>query len=331
MDARAAHSDGRPDQHLAAMQATMTINERDDPLSGLAPFLRVKPDLQDFCRFGGTWVVPHEPSDAAQFHIVTRGHCVFEMAGHGPLKLGAGDTLLLPHGDAHVVRSVSTDGPARRVVTEFHNAIRTKSTPDVAYETELVCGILRGEAASEKAVIAALPDFIVLRSDRLPLAERLRTLAHCISEELESNETGCTVIATNLATALFVMMLREHLKVVPPTNGVLALLTHRSTSHAVLAMLREPSRDWTLDLLADASSASRATLVRSFRKVAGLAPLAFLTELRLGFARQRLMTTNDPICTIAADVGYQSEGALSRALLRRYGVRPGKLRPGRSD
>jgi AraC family transcriptional regulator, activator of mtrCDE len=99
----------------------------------------------------------------------------------------------------------------------------------------------------------------------------------------------------------------------------------------VLAMLREPSRDWTLDLLANASSASRATLVRSFRKVAGRTPLAFLTELRLDFARQRLMTTNDPICTIAADVGYQSEGALSRALLRRYGVRPGKLRPGRSE
>jgi AraC family transcriptional activator of mtrCDE len=309
----------------------MTRNEGDDPLSSLAPFWRVKPDLQDFCRFGGTWVSPHEASSGAQFHIVTRGHCVFELADHGPLKLGVGDTLLLPHGDAHVVRSVSTDGTIRRIITEFRNAIRTKSTPGVAYDTELVCGILRGEAASEQAVIAALPNFVVLRSTRLPLAERLRTLAICISDELDSNETGCTIIATNLATALFVMMLREHLKVAPPANGLLALLTHRLTSHAVLAMLREPSRDWTLDGLAKASCASRATFVRSFRKVAGLAPLAFLTELRLGLARQRLMNTKDPVVVIAADVGYQSEGALSRAVLRRYGVRPSKLRPGRSD
>jgi AraC family transcriptional regulator, activator of mtrCDE len=309
----------------------MTRNESDDPLGSLAPFLRVKPELQDFCRFGGTWVSPHEATGGAQFHIVTRGHCVFEMTGHSPLKLGVGDALLLPHGDAHVVRSVSTDGPTRRIVMEFRNAIRTKSTSGVPYETELVCGILRGETASEKAVIAALPNFVVLHSDKLPLADRLHTLALCISEELDSNETGCTIIATNLATALFVMMLREHLKEVPPASGLLALLTHRSTSHAVLAMLREPAREWTLDLLAKASSASRATLVRSFRKVAGLAPLAFLTELRLGFARQRLMTTNDPICMIAADVGYQSEGALSRALLRRYGVRPSRLRPGKSD
>ncbi|MBO4228135.1 helix-turn-helix domain-containing protein [Bradyrhizobium neotropicale] len=312
------------------MQATMTRNESDDPLSSLAPFLRVKPELQDFCRFGGTWVSPHEASGGAQFHIVTRGHCVFEVTGHGPVKLGAGDTLLLPHGDAHVVCSVSTDGTIRSIVTEFRNAIRTKLTPGVACDTELVCGVLRGEAASEQALIAALPNFVVLRSTRLPLAERLHMLAICISDELDSNETGSTIIATNLATALFVMMLREHLKEAPPASGLLALLTHRSTSHAVLAMLREPARDWTLDLLAKTSAASRATLVRSFRKLAGLAPLAFLTELRLGFARQRLMTTNDPICVIAADVGYQSEGALSRALLRRYGVRPSKLRLGRS-
>jgi AraC family transcriptional regulator, activator of mtrCDE len=313
------------------MAATMTISESDDPLSSLAPFLRVKPDLQDFCRFGDSWVYSHEASSGAQFHIVTRGHCVFEMTGHGPLKLGVGDTLLLPRGGAHVVRSVSTDGAIRRIVTEFRNAIRTRSTPGVAYDTELVCGILRIEAASEQAIIAALPDFAVLRSTKFPLAERLRTLAICISDELGSNEIGCTLIANNLATALFVMMLREHLKDRPPPNGLLAVLTHRPTSHAVLAMLREPARDWTLDMLAKASCASRATLVRSFRKVAGLAPLAFLTELRLGLARQRLMTTNDPVAVIAADVGYQSEGALSRAVLRRYGVRPGRLRPGKCD
>jgi AraC family transcriptional activator of mtrCDE len=262
LNARAAHSHGRPDQHLAAMQATMTRNDGDDPLSGLAPFLRVAPDLQDFCQFGGSWISPHEASSSAQFHIVTRGHCVFEIAGHGPLKLGVGDTLLLPHGDAHVVRSVSTDGTIRRIVTEFRNAIRTKSTHDVAFDTEIVCGRLRGEAASEQAIIAALPNFVVLRSTKLPLAERLRRLVICIRDELDSNDSGCALIATNLATALFVMMLREHLKDSPPANGFLALLTHRSTSHAVLAMLREPGCDWTLDGLAKASCASRATLVR---------------------------------------------------------------------
>ena len=43
-------------------------------------------------------------------------------------------------------------------------------------------------------------------------------------------------------------------------------------------------------------------------------------------ARQLLLAGHDPIGQIAADVGYQSEAALSRAFLRRFGVRPGRLR-----
>ena len=309
----------------------MTLIENDDPLSSLAPFLRVKPDLQDFCRFGGTWINPHKARSSAQFHIVTRGECVFEIAGHGPLKLGVGDILLLPRGDAHVIRSASSDGAMRRIVTEIRNAVRTRSTPDVACDTELVCGTLQSVIPCDQAITAVLPDFAVLRSTKLPLAERLHRLTTCISDELDSNECGSAFVASNLATALFVMMLREYLKDAPPANGLLALFAHRSTSHAAVAMLRAPARDWTLDMLAKDSYASRATLVRSFRKVAGLTPLGFLTKLRLGIARQRLMTTNDPVGAIAADVGYQSEGALSRAVLRHFGVRPGRLRAGNRD
>jgi methylphosphotriester-DNA--protein-cysteine methyltransferase len=43
--------------------------------------------------------------------------------------------------------------------------------------------------------------------------------------------------------------------------------------------------------LAAEAHVSRASLVRIFRKTAGVAPLAFLTDLRLGLARQRLAST----------------------------------------
>ena len=64
----------------------------------------------------------------------------------------------------------------------------------------------------------------------------------------------------------------------------MALLAQRLTAQPVLAMLREPARDWPLDALADIAAASRATLVRGFRKAAGVSPLAFLAELRLNGA-----------------------------------------------
>jgi AraC family transcriptional regulator, activator of mtrCDE len=52
-------------------------------------------------------------------------------------------------------------------------------------------------------------------------------------------------------------------------------------------MLMAPARAGTLDALAAEAWVSRATLVRIFRKAACLAPLAFLSELRLG-SRHRL-------------------------------------------
>ena len=98
------------------------------------------------------------------------------------------------------------------------------------------------------------------------------------------------------------------------------------TAQAVLAMVRDPVRAWTLDDLAQTAASSRATLVRAIRKASGLAPLAFLTDLRLGLARHRLGNAAASMDQIATEVGYQSQAAFSRAFLRKYGVRPGKLR-----
>jgi AraC family transcriptional activator of mtrCDE len=133
-------------------------------------------------------------------------------------------------------------------------------------------------------------------------------------------------IAKDLASALFVMMLRTHLEASAPTEGLLRLLEQRVTAQAVLAMVRDPVRAWTLDDLAQTATASRATLVRAFRKAAGVAPLEFLIDLRLGLARHRLRSDSASLEQIAVEVGYQSQGAFSRAFLRKYGTRPGKVR-----
>jgi AraC family transcriptional activator of mtrCDE len=149
-----------------------------------------------------------------------------------------------------------------------------------------------------------------------------------IREELDSGGPGATAIAKDLASALFVMMLRAHLEISAPAAGLLRLLNQRITAQAVLAMVRDPIRTWTLDDLAQIAASSRATLVRAFRTGADMSPMAFLTDLRLGLARHRLASSAESIDQIAAEVGYQSLAAFSRAFLRKYGVRPGGHRHG---
>jgi AraC family transcriptional activator of mtrCDE len=143
-----------------------------DPLNAMAPLLRVPPELQAVCRFASQWDVPHdaEPAGWAQFHIVTTGNCLLERSDGHPLCLEAGDVLLLPRGDAQVVRSSARPrGPKSPIRIEYGNAIETRTNTEGKAATELICGRLRFEAATDSFVIATLPDVLVLRLGEAPL------------------------------------------------------------------------------------------------------------------------------------------------------------------
>ncbi len=311
----------------------MSGTETDELLKAMVPLFRIRPVIDDSCRFGGSWESLHAPNGRgwAQFHMVTRGSCLVERPGLGPQRLDAGDILLLPHGDSHVVRSLP-DGVATRISSEIKNGVRQRRTVDAETDTEFLCGRFLFEMSDENPLIAALPDEIVVRTAGEPLLERFRRLLIDIRDELDAGQVGSQMIAADLARALFVMILRDHLADECTGNGTVSLLRNRTTARVVSAILNDLARDWTLDDMAAVAISSRATLVRAFRKHAGIAPMTFLSDLRLTIARKRLAGTSDPIAKIAGEVGYASESALSKAIMRKYGLRPGALRlaePGR--
>jgi AraC family transcriptional activator of mtrCDE len=270
-----------------------------------------------------------EPAGFAQFHIVTKGSCLLERCSGETFKLEAGSILLLPQGDAHIVRSASRGGSSGAPIrTEYNNAIRIKTNTRGGAETEMICGRLRLEGAMYRLVTAALPKAILLNIGRGDLFDRMRMLVQAIDEELQFARPGAATIATELATALFVMMLRLHFEQSAASSGILRLLALSSSARAVTAMLRDPAHPWTLDELAAEAHVSRATLVRIFRREGDIAPLGFLSELRLGLARHRLGSTTGTLAQVAAAVGYDSESAFVRAFRKRYGISPGRLRAG---
>jgi AraC family transcriptional activator of mtrCDE len=302
-----------------------------DTLSGLAPLLRVRPELQQLCRFGAQWASDHpaEASRWAPFHFVTQGACILELNGTGrTIQLSAGDVVVLPRGSCHTVRGPTTPAGARGpfgIRSRTLGGVDLKSNTDDEPETKLICGRLRFELASDNLLLAALPEAIVVSEASGRVACRLRMLMSAIQEELEGARAGAEAIAADIASALFVMVVRIHLDREGCNNGLLALLAHQQAGKAVAAMLDDPARNWTLDELAARANASRASLARMFRRTARLAPLAFLTELRLELARRKLSTTVLPVAAVARQVGYGSESAFSRAFQRRFGMRPGKV------
>jgi AraC family transcriptional activator of mtrCDE len=321
---------------VAAKDLRMPEDGSFDSLSSLAPLLRVRPELQYLCRFGAQWASDHAPeSDACvPFHIVTDGACVLDLTGLGrSFRLDAGDVALLPHGSPHVVRGTTTPPGATGpfgIRGQLTSAILVKSNTDGEPDAQLVCGRLRFGQAHENLVLAALPEAIVVTGAEGSDAQRMRYLVALVKGELDAARPGSAAIAADLASALLVMVVRTHLESERATEGVLSLLRHPQAGRAVAAMLDGLGKAWTLDELAGRANASRASLVRMFRKAARVPPLAFLAKLRLDLARRKLSGTGRPLAEIAAEAGYQSESAFSRAFQRRYGMRPGEARANRA-
>ena len=140
--------------------------DRHDVLDTLAPMLRVWPELQDFCRFGGSWRVvhPREGKGWAAFHIVTHGSCFIERTGEQQVRLKAGDVLLLPHGDDHVVYGESGgQNEFREIATTYRNHLRINRTPENDADTEFICGRLHLETGDENLLLRTLPRAILFR------------------------------------------------------------------------------------------------------------------------------------------------------------------------
>jgi AraC family transcriptional regulator, activator of mtrCDE len=304
-----------------------------DTLSGLAPLLRVRPQLQQLCRFGAQWAADHppEPDRWAPFHFLVKGSCVIELRDRGRMvALSAGDIAVLPHGSPHAVRGPTTPAGARGpfgIRKRPLGAIELETNVEGDGETELICGRLCFEVARENLVLAALPEIIVTSTGDDDIGgARLRMLMSAIHEELQGVHAGAEAIATDLASALFVMVVRIQLGRDGRGGCLSGTLAHPQIGRAVAAMLDDPARDWTLDELAACAHASRASFVRMFRKSAQRSPLAFLAELRLELAQRKLSASTLPVARIAGEVGYRSESAFSRAFHRRFGLRPGEVR-----
>ena len=313
----------------------MPPQETFDALSALAPLFQVRPELQSLCRFANAWASPHEqePAHWAPFHLVTGGACVLHAHGTDPVTLYAGDIALMPHGLAHVVRGVGTRPSMRKTPNLIVQAtsvidIKTNLADGEEPEAELICGRLAFEQPQKNLAATALPGLMILRTTEDTSALPLRTLLLAIRDELVAAAPGARAIAGHLACALLVALLRLHLQRHAAGDGLLRLLARPHTARAVDAMLRDPSRAWSLDALAAAGHTSRATLARDFRKLADTAPLAFLTDLRLGLARQNLLTSKQPLAEIAEEAGYVSPSAFTRAFQRRFGIAPGEARRG---
>lgn len=85
-------------------------------------------------------------------------------------------------------------------------------------------------------------------------------------------------------------------------------------------------QDLTLEMLANRVNLSPRHFARKFKDTFGMTPANFVQEMRLDEARWLLVNGEDPMTTLADNVGFTSDDTFRRAFERRFGIPPAEYR-----
>jgi transcriptional regulator GlxA family with amidase domain len=130
---------------------------------------------------------------------------------------------------------------------------------------------------------------------------------------------GRQAVVNRLFEVIIIQLIR-HLMANNAVNiGLLAGLAHAQLQRAIVAMHEAPAEPWTLEQLAERAAMSRSAFANTFRDVVGVTPGDYLTGWRITLA-QSMVKQGRSLKHIAAEVGYGSEVALSRAFSARVGM-----------
>jgi AraC-like DNA-binding protein len=227
------------------------------------------------------------------FHFITEGRAYASLPERRE-ELAAGDLVIFPQGDAHLLRGAAT--------------------------TKAVCGFLRCDPRPSGLFSAALPKMIQMRSDEW-LEKSIRFAA-----AFESTP-GSTLVLAKLAEVLLVETLRRYFNSVPPSQtGWLAGARDPVISQALVLLHKFPARQWTVTNLARRVGLSRTRLAERFSHFMAESPMAYLAQWRLKRGADLLQSTRDNVAEIAEAVGYGSEAAFNRAFKRQFDCPPAQFR-----
>jgi AraC-like DNA-binding protein len=260
------------------------------------------------------------------YHIVTEGRCFGGVAGEEQVELLAGDAIVFPHGDAHVMSSarglrigphVYTSVSARYPETVVLGARERRSV-------SLVCGFLGCDRRPFNPLLAGLPRRMHMR--RMSNAW-LDGLTRQLTSDSQLGSAGADGVLTRLAELMFIELLRRHLAGLPPgQTGWLAGLRDEIVGRVLALIHARPAHPWTLEELAREAASSRSSVARRFTELVGQPPMQYLARWRMQVAAGLLTQSGAKVATIAAEVGYDSEAAFSRAFKKATGVAPGAWR-----
>jgi AraC-like DNA-binding protein len=198
--------------------------------------------------------------------------------------------------------------------------------------SRFVCGYLTCDPHLCQPILSGLPAAfkVNIRHDRA--GHWLESSIMHLVDEAASGRVGSEAMLAKLSETLFVDTLRRYVSSLPEQQvGWLAGARDPVVGKSLALLHSRVAHPWTIADLAEEVGISRSALVERFTRYLSEPPMTYLTRWRLQLAMKSLERTSRGVADIAANVGYESEAAFSRAFKREFGQPPGRYRTQRKS
>lgn len=266
------------------------------------------------------------------YHYIVEGELHIRIADDSRDRrmIGAGDVVMLPRNDAHLIGSDLSLPPVDG--REIIKAPKDGGLFSIHHggnggRTRMVCGFLGCSSAEGNPVISILPPLLVLNVEQGGAADWICSTFQYAADEVSAGRPGSETVLAKLSELLFVEAVRRYAETLPEgQTGWLAGLRDPHVARALALMHRDITRRWTVDDLGREVGLSRSALADRFIRLIGVPPIQYLASWRMQVAAQNLRDTSASLAQIAENVGYDSEAAFSRAFKKAIGAAPATWR-----
>jgi AraC-like DNA-binding protein len=293
-----------------------------DPLSDVLSLLKPRGYMSGGVDAGGDWAIQFEADGYFRCFAIVSGQCWLVMEGVAdPVRLAAGDFVVLPHGRSFRVASDLDVSPVdiMTVITAPLNG-------------NIFCWKGGGACLALSALFTFAGDDAILLLGVLPplvhihkQAEReaMRWYLERMMKVIREPQPGGLLLAEHLAQMMLVEVLGLYMADIGTSGtGWFFALADKQLGAAMGAMHADPGHRWTVQQLAERAGMSRSAFALRFKQKVGTSAIDYLTHWRMLRAAEMLANSREPVSAIALAVGYESESAFGFAFKREMGCSP---------
>lgn len=291
-----------------------------DPLSDMVMLLQPSAPFSKVVSGSGAWHVERSGTGQPFYCVMLEGTTRAALNGRDPIQLSAGDFLLVPA--AYDLRMSSLQeaqdgGTDPATITMLPGETR-HGDPEAPVDVRLLVGNFVFGSPDATLLTALLPDLLHVSG-----APRLASIVQLVTDEARADRPARDMILARLLEVLLVEALRAGAGETAP-HGILRGLSDERLASSIRRLHEEPTRDWTVEKLADEAALSRSAFFNRFRRAMGVTPMDYLLSWRMALAKNLLRQQDIGMEELAERVGYGSASAFSTAFTRFVGVPPSR-------